>query len=47
MSLLNCRYDQYDLSSAFEEVHVLVEIGEDLIVTGTSDGVFIVRNKVR
>ena len=45
MDLLNCRWDQYDLTSPPEHVWVSVEVGEHLVVTGTSDGVVMVRNK--
>ena len=43
--LLNCRWDQYDLTGPPEPVWVSVEVGEHLVVTGTSDGVVMVRNK--
>ena len=43
--LLNCRWDQYDLTAPPEPVWVSVEVGEHLVVTGTSDGVVMVRNK--
>ena len=45
LDLLNCRWDQYDLGPAPELTWVSVEVGEHLLVTGTSDGVLMVRNK--
>ena len=45
LDLLNCRWDQYDLATPLEPVWVSVEVGEHLVVTGTSDGVVMVRNK--
>ena len=45
VDLLNCRWDQYDLTAPPEPVWVSVEVGEHLVVTGTSDGVVMVRNK--
>ena len=45
LDLLNCRWDQYDLATPLEPVWVSVEVGEHLVVTGTSDGVVMVRNR--
>ena len=45
VTILNCRLDQYDLSPAEDQVLVTVDIGHKLIVTASSDGVVIVRNR--
>ena len=45
VDLLNCRWDQSDLTAPPEPGWVSVEVGEHLVVTGTSDGVVMVRNK--
>ena len=45
ITILNCRYDQYDLSPPVDQVFVILDVGDHVIVTATSDGVVIVRNK--
>ena len=45
ITILNCRYNQYDLSPPVDQVFVTVDVGDHVIVTATSDGVIIVRNK--
>jgi len=46
VNLLNCRADYYYLGPVEEEILVQADIGDYLIVTTTSRGVVIVRNKV-
>ena len=45
LTILNCRLDQYDLSPTEDQVLVTVDLGHNLIVTASTDGVVIVRNR--
>ena len=45
LTLLNCRLDQYDLGPTEDPVLVTADISQALLVTASSDGVVIVRNR--
>ena len=45
MTLLNCRMDQYDLGPSEDMVLLTADISNKLVVTASSDGVVIVRNR--
>ena len=45
LTLLNCRLDQYDLSPTEDQVLLTIDIGQSLIVTASTEGVVIVRNR--
>ena len=45
VTILNCRLDQYDLSPSEDQVLVTIDLGHNLIVTASTDGVVIVRNR--
>ena len=45
LTIINCRLDQYDLGPSEDQVLVTVDLGHSLVVTASSDGVVIVRNR--
>ena len=45
VTLLNCRLDQYDLGPTEDQVLLTVDIGHRLVVTASTDGTVIVRNR--